>query len=203
MGDGKREAETNEAPLPASRFPLPAHALRTQRLLLRPFTVADTPALMQAMAESLAHLRAWMEWALREPSPREEVEARVARWAHDFDAGDDWIYAMFDADGVRLLGSVGVHQRGEAGDREIGYWMRADCEGHGYMTEAVRALTRAAFDRHGARRVVIRCDPNNARSAAVARRCGYRHESTRIADSLTTTGEPRDTMIWVKDAEDA
>jgi RimJ/RimL family protein N-acetyltransferase len=181
------------------------NALRTRRLLLRPFTVADSPALMQAMEENLAHLRAWMEWALREPAPREEVEARLARWGRDFDAGDDWIYAMLDASGERLVGAVGVHVRGEEGDREIGYWLRADCEGRGYMTEAVDALTRAAFERHGARRVIIRCDPNNARSAAVARRCGYRHEATRIADAVTTAGEPRDTMIWVKDSltEDA
>jgi len=171
--------------------------VRTPRLLLRCFSPADAPALKQAVDENLAHLRAWMEWAMREPTPLEGVEARLAGYARDFAEDADWVYAIFDAGGTRLLGAVGVHVRPGPGEREIGYWLRAECAGQGYMREAVAAATRAAFERHGARRVLVRCDPRNVRSAAVARHVGYRHETTLLGDARTPAGEPRDTMAWV------
>ena len=171
--------------------------IRTDRLLLRAVAVADAPALKQAIDENLERLRPWMAWAMSEPTPLAGVEERLARWARDFDEGADWVYVVLDAVDERLLGVVGLHVLPGDGEREMGYWLRGEHEGQGYMSEAVRALTRAAFERHGARRVIIRCDPRNARSAAVARRLGYRHETTRIGDALTPTGEPRDTMIFV------
>ena len=51
---------------------------------------------------------------------------------------------------------------------EIGYWRKTGCEGRGFVTEAVRALARLAFDTLDARRVEIRMDDNNA--AQLARR---------------------------------
>jgi RimJ/RimL family protein N-acetyltransferase len=171
--------------------------VRTPRLLLRCFSVDDAPALKAAVDENLAHLRPWMDWAATEPTPLAGVEERLARYARDFEEDADWVYAVLDADDERLLGVVGVHVRPGPGEREIGYWLRADCEGQGYMTEAVAALTRAAFERHGARRVVIRCDPRNVRSIAVARRVGYAYERTRVADTPDAGGDPHARMIWI------
>jgi RimJ/RimL family protein N-acetyltransferase len=175
---------------------LPVSSIRTPRLLLRPFSPDDAPALKQAIDENLEHLRPWMSWAMHEPTPVEGVVERLARYARDFEEGADWVYAVLDGAGERMLGVVGVHVRPGPGEREIGYWLRGDCEGKGYMSEAVAALARAAFERHGARRVEIRCDPHNARSIAVARRLGFRHEATLQANTVTPAGEPRDTMIW-------
>ena len=171
--------------------------IRTARLVLRPWSPDDAPALKQAIDENLEHLRPWMEWAMHEPTPIEGVVERLTRYARDFEEGADWVYAVLDGSTERVLGVVGVHVRPGPGEREIGYWLRAECEGKGYMSEAVAALARAAFERHGARRVEIRCDPRNARSIAVARRLGFRHETTLEANALTPTGEPRDTMLWV------
>jgi RimJ/RimL family protein N-acetyltransferase len=138
-----------------------------------------------------------MDWAVHEPTPLEGVVERLAKYARDFEEGADWVYAVLDGAGERVLGVVGVHVRPGPGVREIGYWVRAECEGKGYVTEAVAVLARAAFERHGASRVEIRCDPRNARSIAVARRLGFRHETTLPANTVTPAGEPRDTMIWV------
>ena len=171
-------------------------SIRTSRLLLRPFSPDDAPALKQAIDENLAHLRPWMEWAMHEPTPLEGVIERLAKYARDFKEGADWVYAVLDGAGERLLGVVGVHVRPAPGTREIGYWLRADCEGKGYMTEAVGALARAAFERHGAGRVEIRCDPRNVRSAAVPRRLGFRHVATLAADATAPDGTARDTMVW-------
>jgi RimJ/RimL family protein N-acetyltransferase len=58
-------------------------------------------------------------------------------------------------------------------DYIIGYM--ADCahEGQGYVTEAVTAIVASIFDNLEADQVRIQCDESNARSRAVAERCGF------------------------------
>ena len=45
-----------------------------------------------------------------------------------------------------MLGGMGLHTRVGPRAREIGYWIRKDAEGRGYVTEAVAALTRVGFE---------------------------------------------------------
>jgi RimJ/RimL family protein N-acetyltransferase len=53
-----------------------------------------------------------------------------------------------------------------------------------------------AFELAGVRRIEIRCDPENSRSAAVPAKLGFSHEATLRRQGLGPDGEPRDTMIW-------
>ena len=79
---------------------------------------------------------------------------------------------------------------------EIGYWCRTRFTGHGYTTEAVKAITAFALDALGARRVEIRCDTLNLPSARVAERAGFQLEATLHNNELGTDGIPRDTLIF-------
>jgi ribosomal-protein-serine acetyltransferase len=82
---------------------------------------------------------------------------------------------------------------------EIGYWARTPYTGQGYVTETVRGLTNFAFHTLEAKRVEIRCDANNERSAAVARRAGFTHEGTlRFEARDHLTKELRDTVIFAR-----
>lgn len=167
----------------------------TERLLLRPWTVADAPLLKRAIDENLAHLQAWMPWAMDEPAPLEVIVRRIEKFTADFDAGTDGIYGIFARADETVLGGTGLHGRVEAG-LEIGYWIHhAHCR-RGYATEAAAGLTAAAFALPGVEQVQIRCDPANSISAAVPRRLGFRHVETLVADTVTPRGAPRDTMVW-------
>ncbi len=174
------------------RFP---PAIRTERLLLRPWTAVDAPLLKRAIDENLEHLRAWMPWAMDEPSPLDVIEARIAKFAADFAEGTEGIYAIFSADETIALGGTGLHARVDDG-LEIGYWIHGHHTRRGYATEAARALTAAAFEWPEVLQVQIRCDPQNVASAAVPRRLGFRHIETLQADTVTPVGAPRDTMVW-------
>lgn len=79
---------------------------------------------------------------------------------------------------------------------EIGYWVRLTATGRGYVTEAVRLLTRFALDVLEAQRVEIRCDERNTPSAAVARRAGYVFEGVRRNDALDAEGNVRNTLYF-------
>ena len=167
----------------------------TERLMLRPWTVADAPLLKSAIDENLAHLQAWMPWAMDEPSPLDVIEQRITKFAADFAAGTDGIYAIFTRDETFALGGTGLHGRVEGG-LEIGYWIHQAHCGRGYATEAAAGLTAAAFGIPAVEQVQIRCDPANALSSAIPRRLGFRHIETLIGDTVTPQGAPRDTMVW-------
>ena len=152
--------------------------LTGERIVLRPFCDADAPILWDAVDSSRPALKPWMPWINDHSSlefSRDYVRRTQAKWIlrEDFPMG---IWRVADA---RLLGATGLHRIDwTVPAMEIGYWLRPDAEGAGYASEAVKLLTRLAFDRLQAERVEIRCDALNLRSAAVPRRLGFVHEAT-------------------------
>ena len=97
-----------------------------------------------------------------------------------------------------LIGGAGLHRIDWTVRRfEIGYWCRSDRQRRGHVTDAVRMLSRFAFETLRARRVEIRMDADNVRSWRVAERAGYQLEGVLRSESLTPTGEPRDTSLFV------
>ena len=76
--------------------------------------------------------------------------------------------------------------------------MRTPYAGQGYITEAVAAVTDFAFDVLGARRVFIKCDAKNERSASVARRLGFPFEGTLHCDTRDHFGTLRDTLVFAR-----
>ena len=96
---------------------------------------------------------------------------------------------------VALLGSFGLMTRRGPGTIEIGYWLHVDAVGHGHATRAVDALSRVAQQLEGVRTVVIYCDEANVRSAAIARRTGYRLARVERRPP-EAPGESGRIMVW-------
>ncbi|MSR03919.1 MAG: N-acetyltransferase [Gemmatimonadetes bacterium] len=168
----------------------PPDRIPTDRLVLHRWQPEHARLLKAAIDANLGHLQAWMPWAAAEPTELPELCLRLAQFSADFDAGARWLYGVFPPDETAVLGGLGLHPTPDG--VELGYWLRSDVTGMGYLTEAARA----ALDLPGMVEVVIRCDPLNTRSAAVAERLGFRHTTTLVGNSTTPSGAPRDTMIW-------
>ncbi|HEU0051586.1 MAG TPA: GNAT family protein [Longimicrobium sp.] len=174
----------------------PAYRILTERLMLRCWNPEDAEMLQPVIDDNLVHLRAWMPWAMHEPQTVEAKARRIRGFRAAFDEDRDFGYGILSRDGGRVLGGTGLHPRIGPGGVEIGYWIRRDEEGRGLVAEATRAIVRAAFELHGVRRVEIRCDPANARSAAIPARLGFTHEGTLRHNQLDSDDRPRDTMVW-------
>jgi RimJ/RimL family protein N-acetyltransferase len=155
--------------------------IRTSRLLLRSWRPADAPALLTVLNDNTDHLAGWIPAAVSAPAPIAEISARLARYAADFDNDISWRFAIIRNTDGALLGEVSVFPRSisrrvalAAADRvEIGYWLGREVTGHGYVTEAVRALIRVAQGLPGIHCIEIRCDPANSASAAIPARLGF------------------------------
>lgn len=170
----------------------------TERLTVRAPRLGDAAGVTEAINESLDALRPWMPWAA-EPMALGTQEARIrraiARWA----LREDLPLHVYRKGTETFVGGSGLHRfNWDVRRFEIGYWVRTKFSGQGFITEVVNGLTRFAFTHLKANRVEIRCDAHNARSAAVARRCGFWLEGTLRHDSLGVLGEPRDTLVFSK-----
>ena len=172
----------------------------TDRLLLRPPRPGDGAMLNAAVCASLPDLAPWLPWAQKAPSV-EDSERDCRRMHAKFTAREDLVFFMLergagDAEGA-LVGGTGLHRIAWDVPRfEIGYWRRTGFEGRGLVGEAVRALARMAFDTLAARRVEIRMDAHNARSARVAERAGFTFEGVLRQDCLDVSGAGRDTRVY-------
>ena len=174
--------------------------IRSERLLIAAPRPGLGPLMYEAVAESMGHIKPWLPWAQEQPS-LEECEARLRRHQAKFILREDLPYLIFDREpqGRRLLGGTGLHRMDWAVRRfEIGYWIRASAEGQGYVAEAVNAIAEMCFTKLNARRIDLRADVNNARSRAVAERCGFVLESVVKNEGLTPGGEVRDMCVYVR-----
>lgn len=167
------------------------------RVVLELLGPDDAARVADAINADLDHLRPWMPWAHR-PTNAQEQAMRLAVGVENAERDLDATYSI-TVDGM-VVGGCGLHRRtGEEDTRHIGYWISADHQGHGYVSEAVAGLTRVAFEHYGVRRVRITCDEANLRSAAVARRLGFEHEAT-VHEERSAPSDTHRTMVWVLDA---
>lgn len=176
-------------------LPLPAR-LETERLLLRPWQLADAAQLEEALGESVDHLLPWIPWATRDAPTRQQTQELVAGWIAQRESGENFMYAVFDRDGDTLVGGIGLYARVGPDALEVGYWIRRSAAGRGLATEATRVLTGAGLAVPGVRRLEIRTDPRNLASRRVPEKLGYALTGIRRGEYRIRGGEPRDTAIY-------
>ncbi|MBZ9751208.1 GNAT family N-acetyltransferase [Deinococcus sp. HMF7604] len=176
---------------------LPAE-VRTPRLWLRRPDPADAPALVSAVNASLPELRPWMHWA-QAPQTLEGALENLRAAAERFESRETLRYHIWNPAGTELLGSSGFHALDwRVPKGEIGYWVATAHTGQGYAEEVARALTALALGGLGFRRLEIRCDPANSRSARIPAALGYRLDAQLVNDDVCPAepGRLRDTLVF-------
>ena len=173
---------------------VPDLPLRTDRLDLRLFTADDLDALHGY--QSRPDVTRYLYFA-----PNDEAEsrralarkrARVALRAE----GDMLNLAMVLRETGAVIGDVlliwtsAAHRQGE-----IGYVLHPDHAGHGYATEAARAMLHLGFDSLGLHRIVGRLDARNTASARVLERLGMRREA-HLRENEFVKGEWTDELVY-------
>jgi RimJ/RimL family protein N-acetyltransferase len=176
--------------------------ITTPRLIMRSARAADAASMNAAVIESMDALRPYVPWAKTEPTLAQS-EGECRRMQAKALLREDLTMLMFerDAEGreAGFIGGTGLHRIDWNVRRfEIGYWCRSSRVGEGFVSEAVEALTRCAFEQLQARRVEVRMDDDNERSWRVAERAGFVLEGVLRSESLTPTGETRDTRVYAK-----
>jgi RimJ/RimL family protein N-acetyltransferase len=171
-------------------LPLPER-VTTERLLLRPWRVEDTPLVHAGLTEGWDEMKRWIPWATEEAPTLDEAAKLVERWIREREGGVNFIYGAFDPKETRAIGGAGLYRRVGPEAIEIGYWVRSSEWARGYATEASRLLTRLAFALPWVQEVIAFIDPENLGSVRVPTKLGYEpHDDLDGEAGESRSGKP-------------
>lgn len=174
----------------------------TPRLILRPPKIGEGREVNVATIESINELRPWMQWAQSIPSDshsEEYIRECCVNWILKNNGFIGLVLFIIDKKTKLFAGVIAYHNMmWDVPALEIGYWLRTQFTNRGIMTEAVNALTRYSFSQLKAKRVEIRCEPNNVRSRKVPERLGYHLETILRANHRDVYGQICDTLVHVR-----
>ena len=184
-----------------SRRGAPAE-LESERLILRAPDPKFGAAVAAGINESFEELHRFMEWAEKRATVEDSTVRQRASRA-EFLSGEHHAWLLFRKEDDAFVGICGMPRpRWDEATLEIGYWLRTSQVGKGYMTEAVRRVTRLSFEVLGAKRLEIQMSDQNLRSVSVAERAGYRWAETRTGE-VHPDGSPRTTRVYVLEPHEA
>jgi RimJ/RimL family protein N-acetyltransferase len=188
------ETPVTDAPQPAVP-PALAYPLRTERLILRAGTVDDADATwayrrLETVGEWLTEIPADL-YAYRATFCEPRRLAATVVVEHDGHVIGDFMLRIEDA-----WAQTEVADHARAAQAELGWVLDPGHTGHGYATEAVRALLDHCFSELGVHRVVANCFLGNATSWRLMERLGMRREGHAVAESLHRSGKWLDTLTY-------
>lgn len=127
--------------------------------------------LFRLVDSNRTHLREWLPWLDSQKSVADSQDfVRVMR--QQFKNNESMTTGIWYKDS--LCGVIGYHRFDWMNKSSmIGYWIAADYQGKGIMTEACRGMLDYGFTRLGLHRVEIKCATGNRRSCAIPERLGF------------------------------
>lgn len=158
--------------------------IETERLIIRLADAAEVPEIVRYYRENQDYLQPFSPTFGGEQVDQAVWHEQVAERHLEFAHRESFRAFIFLRDSPeRIAGNINLTQvvRGAFQSCVLGYNLDKREQGHGYMTEAVRAVVELAFSQWGLHRVAANYMPGNARSGAVLERCGFRIEGNAPA----------------------
>jgi len=176
----------------------PSTQIDTERLTLRPYSLADAIQYCEMGLRNRAHLARYeADNPIRHLATVSDAVTLLAAFAESWDAGESYFLGIFLKDTGALIGQVYVGAaRPTLPDYTVGYIIDLDHQSKGYVTEAVQRVIHWLFEDLGAHRIHIECDDTNTRSAAVAGRCGFKQEAHLRENKRNPDGTITGTLVF-------
>ncbi len=152
--------------------------LETERLRIRNWLESDRPLFAEINADPKV-----MEFFPRR-RPRDESDALMDEVRTRIRETGLGFFALALKDTDEPIGFLGLARTDLApflpdGTVEIGWRLTVRFWRQGFVTEAAKAMLRHGFEKHGLAEIVSFAVENNARSTAVMKRIGLRHDPAR------------------------
>jgi len=167
-----------------------------ERVAIRRPTAGDRDEFVALMLASREFHRPWVD-----PPKTAAAYEEYLRMRQKPDM-DGFLVCVRETGAVAGYVNLNCIVRGFFQSAYLGYAIGAPFAGKGYMSEALRLVTRDAFGEMKLHRVEANVQPANAASIALVRGCGFRREgfSPRY---LQVFGEWRDHERWALLADEA
>lgn len=155
--------------------------IQTDRLVLRPFTLADAPDVQRLAGDRDI---AWATLTIPHPYEDGMAEQWINTHQERFERGELVNFAITLHSDRSLLGSIGLSINQQYESAELGYWVGKPYWNQGYCTEAAKAVVQYAFAELGLNRVRASHLKRNPASGRVMQKIGMVYEGCRRQDVL-------------------
>jgi RimJ/RimL family protein N-acetyltransferase len=168
-------------------------SLRSNRLLLRSYTLADAPIVQRLAGDRRVALPTA---AIPHPYPDGAAESWISTHPELFAARKGVCFAITVGATAELVGTMSLldiaaaHARGE-----VGYWVGLQHWGNGYCTEALHLLMSFAEEHFALTRLTGRCVASNVASARVMEKVGFSLEG-RLIKHVLREGRYEDMLLF-------
>lgn len=161
-------------------------------LILGAYTPHDAPALFQAIDKNRNNLRTWLSWV--DYTIKEEHSLDFIYGAQiQLQQQTGLALGVFLED--KLVGGIGMHDWDhQLKKAEIGYWLDQGYQRKGIMYKCAAVFVDYLFARLQLNKIEIRFHPANDRSAAVAKRLGFKVEGI-LRDAQKKNGMYQDVVV--------
>ncbi len=143
-------------------------SIETARLLLRPWTMADSEAWFQLLQEPDI-LRYFPDTS---PPPRHKAEAYIEHHLRHWEQFGYGHWAVVTPIDEAVIGWNGLEYLPSLEQVEVAYLLSQRAWGRGYATEAARAAVRFGFETAALPAIIGLVHPDNAASIRVLEKCG-------------------------------
>lgn len=166
--------------------------LRTERLMLRPWTMDDLSDFYEyASVDGVGQMAGWL--------PHKSIE-ESREILQRFIEGKNQFALEFNG---KVIGSLGIEEYHEKElpefinwrGRELGYVLSKDYWGRGLMPEAVKAIIKYLFETVGLDFIVCGHFVENNQSQRVQEKCGFKHY--KMVKYTTRSGIVKDTWLSI------
>lgn len=154
--------------------------IETARLRLRPMTADDVPALQEWMTDRTLYVY-WGKGPGKTDKNPALLFERPEKPAKSFHLGIE------ERASGKVIGELWVYLI--VGDRmaTVAIRLAPACQGRGYGTEALAAMTRFCFEHTELRRLVAEVDVRNLASQRMLEKCGYMREGLIRQGKMVST----------------
>lgn len=148
---------------------IPWSICETDRLIIREQTVEDIDALYELYNDP--DVRKFTEDLYEDRD--QEIQYLKDYINNQYRFCEYGVWAVIEKQSGRLIGRIGISNRAEYDDAEIGYVIRRDCRRKGYATEACSAIIRYAQKELGMKKINAFTLKENAAGIALLDKLGF------------------------------
>lgn len=147
--------------------------LTTDRLTLRPFTMADADRVTQLLQDpAIAETTLYIPY----PYTRDDAAMWIAMHPAAAQTGRELIWAICLRDDGDLIGAISMEVNAQHCRGTLGYWLGVPWWSQGYMSEAANAVVDFGFEALDLHRIEATRMPENVGSARVMEKAGLTYE---------------------------
>jgi [ribosomal protein S5]-alanine N-acetyltransferase len=171
----------------------PWFPIETERLSLREFRLSDEPDIHDYASDP--EVVRFTQWG---PNTRDATRLVLRSWLKEQELGVESTVtlAIELKSEQRLIGAIRLSVKDERNrTADFGYTLNRRYWGHGYATEAARAILNTGFRQLGIHRMFATCDTRNLASFRVLEKLGMRREGTFEKDVIQK-GQWRDSYLY-------